>query len=62
MSKYYSLLDGPFEGEFNSDTYDFGFELGSKLTSTTRAGNKGFSSPIVGVEVGCAIAEFPNVG
>jgi len=27
MSKYYSLLDSPFEGDFNSDPYDFGFEL-----------------------------------
>ena len=27
MSKYYKLLDEPYEGEFNSDPYDFGFEL-----------------------------------
>ena len=27
MSKYYNLLDLPFEGKFNSDPYDFGFEL-----------------------------------
>ena len=27
MSKYYQLLDESYEGEFNSDPYDFGFEL-----------------------------------
>ena len=27
MSQYYKLLDEPYEGEFNSDPYDFGFEL-----------------------------------
>ena len=27
MTKYYSLLDEPFEGEFSSDPYNFGFDL-----------------------------------